>query len=176
METSKSIYITPHYHLKTINYSIKIFFLFSFCFCFSQQDVLPSGGEAKSKDCSFSYSIGQILTSQVNPPSDAWPDEAITISHGVQQFFIPSCQFNADIKITAFPNPSKGLVNIELSRWDDVELFLSVYDILGKVILNKAISEKRTQLNLSDLNSGVYLFSIDNICGSTSTFKLILNN
>ena len=159
-----------------INTLIKISFLFSFCLCFSQQDVLPSGGEAKSKDGSFSYSVGQILTTQVNPPSDALPDEAITISHGVQQFFIPSCQFNADIKITAFPNPSKGLVNIELSKWDDVEIFLSVYDVLGKSIIKKALSEKRTQLNLSQFNSGIYLFSIDNICGTSTTFKLILNN
>ena len=159
-----------------INTLIKISFLFSFCLCFSQQDVLPSGGEAKSKDGSFSYSVGQILTTQVNPPSDVWPDEAITISHGVQQFFIPSCQFNADIKITDFPNPSKGLVNIELSKWDDVEIFLSVYDVLGKSIIKKALSEKRTQLNLSQLNSGIYLFSIDNICGTSTTFKLILNN
>ena len=176
METSKSIYITPHYHIRMINTLIKISFLFSFCLCFSQQDVLPSGGEAKSKDGSFSYSVGQILTTQVNPPSDAWPDEAITISHGVQQFFIPSCQFNADIKITAFPNPSKGLVNIELSKWDDVEIFLSVYDALGRSIIKKALSEKRTQLNLSQLSSGIYLFSIDNICGTSTTFKLILNN
>ena len=159
-----------------INTLIKIFFLFSFYICFSQQDVLPSGGEAKSKDGSFSYSVGQILTTQVNPPSDAWPDEAITINHGVQQFFIPSCQFNADIKITAFPNPSKGLVNIELSKWDDVEIFLSVYDALGRSIIKKALSEKRTQLNLSQFNSGIYLFSIDNICGTSTTFKLILNN
>ena len=159
-----------------INTLIKISFLFSFCLCFSQQDVLPSGGEAKSKDGSFSYSVGQILTTQLNPPSDAWPDEAITISHGVQQFFIPSCQFNADIKITAFPNPSKGLVNIELSKWDDVEIFLSVYDALGRSIIKKALSEKRTQLNLSQFNSGIYLFSIDNICGTSTTFKLILNN
>jgi len=176
MERLRLTYITPHYHIKMINTLIKISFLFSFCLCFSQQDVLPSGGEAKSKDGSFSYSVGQILTTQVNPPSDAWPDEAITISHGVQQFFIPSCQFNADIKITAFPNPSKGLVNIELSKWDDVEIFLSVYDVLGKSIIKKALSEKRTQLNLSQLNSGIYLFSIDNICGTSTTFKLILNN
>ena len=176
MERLRLTYITPHYHIRMINTLIKISFLFSFCLCFSQQDVLPSGGEAKSKDGSFSYSVGQILTTQVNPPSDAWPDEAITISHGVQQFFIPSCQFNADIKITAFPNPSKGLVNIELSKWDDVEIFLSVYDVLGKSIIKKALSEKRTQLNLSQFNSGIYLFSIDNICGTSTTFKLILNN
>lgn len=176
MERLRLTYITPHYHIRMINTLIKISFLFSFCLCFSQQDVLPSGGEAKSKDGSFSYSVGQILTTQVNPPSDAWPDEAITISHGVQQFFIPSCQFNADIKITAFPNPSKGLVNIELSKWDDVEIFLSVYDALGRSIIKKALSEKRTQLNLSQFNSGIYLFSIDNICGTSTTFKLILNN
>ena len=159
-----------------MNTSIKILFLLFTSFCFSQQDVVPSGGDAKSANGSFSYTIGQILVSQVDPPSSSWSKEAITINHGVQQFFIPKCDQNDNVKITAFPNPSRGLVNITLSNWDEIEINLSVYDILGKRILNESIYKNKTQLNLTSLSTGIYLISINNICGFASTFKLIINN
>ena len=155
---------------------IKIYFLLFSFVCFAQQDVVTNGGDAKSEGGSFSYSVGQILVSQVEPPSGSWSEEAITINHGVQQFFIPNCENNQQVKITAFPNPSNGLVNIELSNWDDVEVSVAVFDVLGKSLLQQPLSKKRTQLNLSQLNSGIYLISIDNVCGSVSSFKLILNN
>lgn len=155
---------------------IKIYFLLFSFVCFAQQDVVTNGGDAKSEGGSFSYSVGQILVSQIDPPSSSWSNEAITINHGVQQFFIPNCENNQQVKITAFPNPSNGLVNIELSNWDDVEISLSVFDVLGKSVLNKKIYQKSTQLNLTQFNTGIYLISVDNVCGSVSTFKLILNN
>ena len=159
-----------------INTLIKILFLFTCLMCFSQQEVLPSGGDAKSANGSFSYSIGQILISQMVPSNNIWEDENISISHGVQQLFIPSCEKNGNVTIKASPNPSKGLVNITLSAWDEIELKLSVYDMLGRKFLSQVIKEEETQLDLSYLNSGVYLIAINNICGSTSTFKLIINN
>ena len=35
--------------------------------------------------------------------------------------------------------------------------------------------ERTTQLNLAGLSSGMYIISIQNICGGASSFKLILN-
>ena len=159
-----------------MNTLIKIVFLFSSFLCLSQNDIVSSGGEASSENGSFSYSVGQIQISQIHPPSSSWSDEAITINHVVQQFFIPRCQNNENIKISASPNPSKGLVNVELSNWDDIEVNLSVYDVLGRSILSQPLSKNKTQLNLTELNSGIYLISINNVCGGVSTFKLIISN
>lgn len=105
-------------------------------FCFSQQDVVGTGGDAKSSTGSFSYSVGQILVSQMGSDNNTLSGDVITLNHGVQQYFIPSCEKNKNIKIIATPNPSKGLVNINFENWDDVQLSLSVFDILGKLILN----------------------------------------
>ena len=79
------------------------------------------------------------------------------------------------IKILASPNPSKGLVNINFENWDDVELTLSVYDVLGKLIFSTRLNQKTTQLNLAGLSSGMYIVSIQNVCGGASSFKIILN-
>ena len=131
---------------------------------------------AKSADGSFSYTVGQILVSQQVRSASIWSKEAIILNHGVQQFFIPKCENNDNVIINAYPNPSNGIVNITLSEWDDIEITLSVYDILGKNILSQKIYKNKTQLNLTSLSTGIYLLSINNICGSASTFKLIIKN
>ena len=158
------------------NNTIKILALLISSFCFSQQDVVGTGGDAKSSTGSFSYSVGQILVSQMGLDNNTLSSDVITLNHGVQQYFIPSCEKNRKIKIIATPNPSKGLVNINFENWDDIELSLSVYDALGKLILNTRLNTRNTQLNLSDLSSGIYIISIDNHCGGASSFKLILNS
>jgi hypothetical protein len=145
-------------------------------FCFAQQDVVTSGGDANSADGSFSYTVGQILVSQQVRSSSIWSKEAITLNHGVQQFFIPKCVNNDNVIINAYPNPSNGIVNITLSDWDDIEITLSVYNVLGMNILSQKIFKNQTQLNLTSLSAGIYLLSINNICGAASTFKLIITN
>lgn len=158
-----------------INNTIKILALLISAFCFSQQDVVGTGGDAKSLSGSFSYSVGQILVSQMGSDSNTLSSDVITLNHGVQQYFIPSCEKNSMIKILASPNPSKGLVNINFENWDDVELTLSVYDVLGKLIFSTRLNQKTTQLNLAGLSSGMYIVSIQNVCGGASSFKIILN-
>ena len=158
-----------------INNTIKILALLVSSFCFAQQDVVGTGGDAKSPSGSFSYSVGQILVSQMGSDSNTLSSDVITLNHGVQQYFIPSCEKNSMIKILASPNPSKGLVNINFENWDDVELNLSVYDVLGKLIFSTRLNQKTTQLNLAGLSSGMYIVSIQNVCGGASSFKIILN-
>ena len=115
----------------------RLFLLLFTSFCFAQQDVITSGGDANSADGSFSYSVGQILVSHLVKSSSIWSEEAITLNHGVQQFFISNCVNNDNVKINAYPNLSNGIVNITLSDWDDIEITLSVCDVLGKSVLNQ---------------------------------------
>jgi len=142
---------------------------------FSQQVVVGSGGDAKSSSGSFSYSVGQLIVSQVNPGSNLWGNEAITLNHGVQQYFIPNCLTNVSAEIIASPNPSYGLVNISLLNWDEIDLSLSISDASGRVIMNKTLKAKKSSLELSHLSSGVYFLTTRNNCGAFTSFKLIIN-
>ncbi len=77
----------------------------------------------------------------------------------------------SDFKI--FPNPSDGRVNIQ------VENFLSkgqifVHNTLGQEVLNSSINSPSLDLDLSHLNKGIYLISM-NLNGGTHQSKLVLN-
>ena len=142
---------------------------------FSQQAIGGTGGDAKNSNGSFSYSAGQLIVTQVNPTSMLFGDEAITLNHGVQQYFIANCITNKKVQIIASPNPSRGLVNIDLINWDRINVELIVSDLLGRVVWSETLKSNKTQLDLSQFSSALYFLTITNVCGSFTTFKLILD-
>ncbi|MEZ4855050.1 MAG: T9SS type A sorting domain-containing protein [Gelidibacter sp.] len=69
-----------------------------------------------------------------------------------------------------YPNPtSTGFVNISSSNSENISV--AVFDILGKQVINKTISNNR--LNVSALNSGIYIMKISQN-NATVTKKLVI--
>ena len=65
--------------------------------------------------------------------------------------------------IEIYPNPSPGIVNIEIPDSIEHNPGISVYDFRGKLIRKwQAADKKITKLNLSKVNSGNYMIVIEN--------------
>ena len=143
---------------------------------YSQSSVLSSGGDFKSSKASFSYSVGQILTTQDLSNSTSLFGEKIILSHGVQQVFLQTCDKSTKVEIIATPNPSNGIVTLNLINWDEKEIQYNVFDTLGKTVLSSSISDDQTKLDLSFLSSGIYIISLGYHCGSINSFKILINN
>ena len=142
---------------------------------FSQNSIVPSGSSVETNAGSFSYSVGQILISQNLYNSSSILNSEETISHGVQQVFLQKCNENSGVEILATPNPSNGQVIINLKNWDEKEIDLNVFDMMGKNVLFTNISADQTRLDLSYLSSGAYIISLGYSCGSINSFKLLIN-
>ena len=155
--------------------TVTIVLIFISHYGFAQQSVLSSGSSVVSNQGSFSFSIGQILTSQKLSSSASMFGESILLSHGVQQVFLQPCGENEKVEILATPNPSDGQFTINLINWDEKEINLNIYDALGKNVFAGNIQNDQTKLNLSYLSSGVYIISLGYHCGTLSNFKLLIN-
>ena len=155
--------------------TVTIVLIFISHYGFAQQSVLSSGSSVVSNQGSFSFSIGQILTSQNLSSSASMFGESILLSHGVQQVFLQPCGENEKVEILATPNPSDGQFTINLINWDEKEINLNIYDALGKNVFAGNIQNDQTKFNLSYLSSGVYIMSLGYHCGTLSTFKLLIN-
>ena len=73
-------------------------------------------------------------------------------------------------KFSIYPNPtSTGFINIKGNNSNT--MFIQVFDVLGKRVLNQSVSNER--LNVSTLKTGVYIMKIsqDN---NTATKKLVI--
>ena len=158
-----------------LNKTTTIVLIFFSHYSFAQQSVVSSGSSVVSNQGSFSFSIGQILTSQNLSSSASMFGESIVLNHGVQQVFLQRCSENEKVEILASPNPSDGQFTINLINWDEKEINLNIYDALGKNVYVGNIQNDQTKLNLSNLSSGVYIMSLGYHCGALSTFKLLIN-
>ncbi|MBC8645118.1 T9SS type A sorting domain-containing protein [Flavobacterium lindanitolerans] len=69
----------------------------------------------------------------------------------------------SDINIMLYPNPSSSVVNIE-SEHDLSSFNAKIIDVTGRLILknNYELSGYSTQLNISDLPTGIYTIIIEN--------------
>ena len=77
--------------------------------------------------------------------------------------------------IHIFPNPSSGLINIELYKIAEAGTQILINDLMGKELLKKDISgQDNLSLELQYLSSGVYFLTLKNKTGKIVE-KLIRN-
>ncbi|MCW5519138.1 T9SS type A sorting domain-containing protein [Aureitalea sp. L0-47] len=72
--------------------------------------------------------------------------------------------------IRVYPNPTNGSVTISGNlRATNLE----VYNVLGARVMQLKLSSEQTQLDISDLPSGVYMFRLTSTDGSSVVKKVI---
>ena len=74
------------------------------------------------------------------------------------------------LDVSIYPNPSNGIINIELD--ENTDQLIQINDILGKSIYRNNINGN-SSLNLEQLNKGIYFVTISNKENSNTT-KLII--
>jgi plastocyanin len=75
------------------------------------------------------------------------------------------------VDFSIYPNPSKSNLNINLAQNGNTAK-IEVFDILGKKIFSKLLSEVKTTINVSNWDLGVYLVKVSNDLG-TQTKRFI---
>ncbi|MCK4677201.1 MAG: T9SS type A sorting domain-containing protein [Bacteroidales bacterium] len=69
-------------------------------------------------------------------------------------------------KIRIYPNPTENQVEIIIEYQENVSYELHVLDINGRVLKTQEINQTHTNVNIIDLQSGVYIFKIFDIKGN----------
>jgi hypothetical protein len=75
-------------------------------------------------------------------------------------------------KVDVFPNPARNVVNINLTGFTG-RSDVSMFDINGRVIMNRAVGTGNSQLDISALPAGVYMMKIKNGGKEVSMKKII---
>lgn len=84
-----------------------------------------------------------------------------------QALSVPENNLNQAIKI--YPNPTSDVVNIKA---DSTIRSIQVYDVQGRILISKILSEENASVDLSSYSSGIYYLKINSDNGS-KTEKLI---
>ena len=76
-------------------------------------------------------------------------------------------------EILVYPNPAAESFTIEYAEQTTTQLRFELYNLLGELVLSDQLSETSTQIDISTLNSGVYLCKISDSFGSMTTERLV---
>lgn len=97
-------------------------------------------------------------------PANATGTHAIIIDNFVVTEVLGTDEFS-ESKFSIYPNPTSSILNI--SNTNNVEIkSISVVDINGRIVKNQ--SDSLSQINVSDLNAGVYFVTIEAAEGKTT--------
>ena len=79
----------------------------------------------------------------------------------------------SNTKITVFPNPTEGLITVEISDYiEQVQGEAQLFDFAGKALDHQKINSTSTNIDLSNYSNGMYLLKV-HINGETFTQQII---
>jgi len=98
----------------------------------------------------------------------------------INNFSIDICSVEAALSVvtnpvlnsSVYPNPTKGMVNIDIPALND-KAMITLYDLQGRAILAKETNQVHTSFGIENLQDGVYLVNIASEQASV-TKKIVL--
>jgi len=136
----------------------------------AQQVVATAGATSQTASGGISYTIGEIVT-------ETFIASGTTLTQGIQQtnLLVTAIKVVTDLGYTieAFPNPATDFVILSIST-DKVEGFRYVlYDISGKVMVEKKIESAETTINFSGIICASYVLKVFDGKKEVKSFKII---
>ena len=154
-----------------LNYLTIILFLMS-ASVFAQEAVVTAGKTISSSTGSVSYSVGQVVFTTLSGTNGS-------VTQGVQQpyeIFVATAIPEAagiDLKMSAYPNPVTDHLTLKISDYESDNLYYRLFDMNGKLLKMKKVTEPQTQVIMQDLKPAVYFLKIIDNNKEIKTFKII---
>jgi hypothetical protein len=146
--------------------------LFAFVILFTinlfSQDVISSQGDSYTdSSASIDFTIGEVVTSTVNNGEK-------TLTQGFHQTnwsFVSIENHVPNYEAIIFPNPTDNFLNIKAISFKNVNY--SLFDEMGKLVLNGTLYSEKTSLDVSKLHTGLYSLVLNNSENKLKTFNII---
>jgi len=71
--------------------------------------------------------------------------------------------------VSMYPNPTRGILHVNLSEYKSQVIKMSVYNTKGQVVINREILKKSSDVDLSSLPQGIYVVELKNGVNKTSS-------
>jgi len=118
------------------------------------------------------YGIGTIIPNSANIYFDVNP--VIVTNTWVTEFVaqLANAQFNG-LQVSLYPNPAHDAFGIALQN--EVPAQVSVFDMVGKKVKSLRVSATPANIDVSDLENGLYLVEINMASGKRAIEKLLVD-
>jgi len=157
--------------MKNVKLIIPFILIWGGCITLNAQDgTVASGGNSTGAGGSASYSIGQIdytansgTNGNINQGNQQ-PYEIFT--SGVEDAAI-------QLGLSIYPNPSTHVLYLKVEKEDLKDLSFQLFDMNGKQLLSKIITNNTTEIIMEQYPASTYLLKVLNSTKELTTFKII---
>ena len=138
------------------------------------QEVNASGGGYYSQiNGSLQFTIGEPIT-------EAYSNNSTRLYNGFEQGSYIILAVNElppiiDLNVTIFPNPSSGIINLNIESKETSLFKVYIIDALGKLVFQKEITANAIEtINLENYRSAMYYVTVSNTeLNYIKSFKII---
>lgn len=133
-------------------------------------DIVNNSSVTSLLDSSSNANNGILTSFALTGATSNWRSGS-TITTGNTCATLGNSDFDNVTRITIYPNPSTGIFNIVSQQVIAVE----IYDLLGKLVYNQQLVSGTNSIDISNINTGVYLLKATDANGNSESHKLIKN-
>jgi hypothetical protein len=118
-------------------------------------------GTIVANNGAVNLTTGVLVEGRVFTTTGALSTAAVSVIMPVGCSALGTHSFQEEQKVTIYPNPFQSFINIDISdKFEINKTQIILYDIFGKEVKKSTVTGKTTNLEISNLTSGVYLYKI----------------
>lgn len=158
--------------MKTRQPTLIALFLASFSITVTaQQSVTASGNNATGSGGSSSYSIGQVIYISNHGTNG-------NVTQGLQQpYEISTLGIDElpemNLQFLAYPNPTTDFLTLSIKNYSTDNMRYQLFEISGKTLKNNKLTGGRTDIDMTNYESGLYFLKIIENNREIKTFKIM---
>ena len=136
----------------------------------AQEVIAVSGNYVETANGSLSWTIGEPIVETVS-------DGTNTLTQGFQQSKLTITAIDekeiAGFEINVFPNPASDYLSVEVITDKQKDLEISLFDLNGKIILQKQMTGNKQTVNMQNYSPATYILKVTENNENLKTYQII---
>lgn len=136
----------------------------------AQTALLATGTTATGASGIVTYSVGQTAYSQKGANLQVL--EGVQVAYEITTLDVDN-ESIMEKKILLYPNPVRDFLNVDFGKENFQNSHYVLFDSQGKLLKTGTISQPKTELNMAELPTAVYIIQVFQDKKNIKTFKII---
>jgi hypothetical protein len=136
----------------------------------AQEVVTTAGSYGETTSGSLSWTIGE-------PVIETITNETNTLTQGFQQSKLTVTTINdlkvSGIELSVYPNPTNSFLSIEVKTDKQRDFLLSLFDLNGRLILQKKMAGNKQTIKMQNYKPGTYILKVTEANKEIRTYQIV---
>jgi len=149
---------------------VMIAFFLSGVVIHAQEVITTAGSYRETTSGSLSWTVGELVIETIT-------DGTNTLTQGFQQSKLTVTNINdlkiPGIELSVYPNPTNSFLSIEVKTDKQRDLLLSLFDLNGRLILQKKMAGNKQTIKMQNYKPATYILKVTEANKEIRTYQIV---